>query len=66
MDCRETQALLTAFHDGELPAADRARVEGHLRGCPECRASWPTWRGRIRRPACRIRDPRIGTGSTPA
>ena len=36
MDCRETQALLTAFHDGELPAADRARVEEHLRGCPEC------------------------------
>jgi anti-sigma factor RsiW len=26
----------TAFHDGELPAAERARVEEHLRGCPEC------------------------------
>lgn len=38
MDCRETQALLNAFHDGELPAAERARVEGHLRGCPECGA----------------------------
>ena len=38
MDCRETQTLLTAFHDGELPAADRARVEEHLRGCPECGA----------------------------
>jgi hypothetical protein len=38
MECRETQALLTAFHDGELPAADRARVEEHLRGCPECGA----------------------------
>ena len=37
-DCRETQTLLTAFHDGELPAADRARVEEHLRGCPECGA----------------------------
>ena len=36
MDCRETQTLLTAFHDGELPAAERARVEEHLRGCPEC------------------------------
>lgn len=36
MDCRETQPLLTAFHDGELPDADRARVEEHLRGCPEC------------------------------
>ena len=38
MDCRETQTLLTAFHDGELPAAERARVEEHLRGCPGCAA----------------------------
>ena len=36
--CRETQTLLTAFHDGELPAAERVRVEEHLRGCPECAA----------------------------
>lgn len=36
MDCRETQTLLTAFHDGELPDADRTRVEIHLHGCPEC------------------------------
>jgi hypothetical protein len=36
MDCRETQTLLTAFHDGELPDADRTRVENHLRDCPEC------------------------------
>ena len=36
MDCRETQELLTAFHDGELPDADRTRVENHLRGCLEC------------------------------
>ncbi len=38
MDCRETRTLLIAFHDGELPAADRAQVEAHLRGCVECRA----------------------------
>jgi hypothetical protein len=36
MDCRETQPLLTAFHDGELPDAERVRVEEHLRGCPVC------------------------------
>ena len=36
MDCRETQTLLAAFHDGELPDADRTRVEKHLRDCPEC------------------------------
>jgi hypothetical protein len=38
MECRETQMLLTAFHDGELPAAERVRVEEHLRGCTKCRA----------------------------
>ncbi|MDA8121039.1 MAG: zf-HC2 domain-containing protein [Deltaproteobacteria bacterium] len=38
MDCRETKPLLTAFHDVELPDADRVRVEEHLRGCPGCRA----------------------------
>ena len=38
MECRETQTLLTAFHDGELPADGRARVEEHLRSCPECAA----------------------------
>ncbi len=36
MDCRETQTLLTAFHDGELPDDDRIRVDNHLRGCPDC------------------------------
>jgi len=38
MECPETQTLLTAFHDGELPAAERVRVEEHLRGCLECGA----------------------------
>ena len=38
MECPETQTLLAAFHDGELPASDRALVEEHLRGCPECAA----------------------------
>ena len=38
MDCRETRTLLNAFHDGELPPSDRARVEEHLRGCTECGA----------------------------
>ncbi|MGA8753791.1 zf-HC2 domain-containing protein, partial [Candidatus Deferrimicrobium sp.] len=38
MECRETQTLLTAFHDGELPSVERVRVGEHLRGCPECAA----------------------------
>lgn len=36
MDCRKTQALLDAFHDGELSDADRSRVENHLLGCTDC------------------------------
>lgn len=38
MDCREAGTQLIAFHDGELPEAERAAVEGHLRGCAGCRA----------------------------
>ena len=30
--------LLSAYHDGELPDVDRARVEAHLRECPTCAA----------------------------
>jgi anti-sigma factor RsiW len=30
--------LLSAYHDGELPAPDRARVEAHLRQCETCAA----------------------------
>jgi anti-sigma factor RsiW len=29
---------LSAFLDGELPPADRARVDAHLEGCERCRA----------------------------
>jgi anti-sigma factor RsiW len=30
--------ILGAYHDGELPDADRARVDAHLRECPSCAA----------------------------
>ena len=36
MDCRETQRMLSAYHDGELSPAERAGVEEHLRGCAGC------------------------------
>lgn len=39
MDCGKTRELLSAYHDGELAPADRARVEEHLRGCAECPAA---------------------------
>ena len=34
--CRDAVALMAAYLDGALPAADRARLEGHLAGCPHC------------------------------
>jgi anti-sigma factor RsiW len=34
--CREVLTGLSAYLDGELPAADRARVDAHLRACDRC------------------------------
>jgi hypothetical protein len=38
MECRKAQEMLSAYHDGELPEGDRARVSEHLETCPECAA----------------------------
>lgn len=38
MNCRTAKEMLSAYHDGELSVADRARVEAHLRRCPDCTA----------------------------
>lgn len=36
MTCRETQAALAAYVDGELGGAERLRVSAHLAQCVEC------------------------------
>jgi len=36
MSCERFEALLVAYADGELEAAERTSVEAHLRDCPEC------------------------------
>jgi anti-sigma factor RsiW len=36
--CREWRESLGAYALGHLPAEERAAVEAHLQGCPECRA----------------------------
>jgi anti-sigma factor RsiW len=36
--CDSFQILLSAHADGELGARERAQVELHLSGCPDCRA----------------------------
>lgn len=37
MNCQWT-GQLQAYHDGELPAADQAALQGHLSTCPACQA----------------------------
>jgi anti-sigma factor RsiW len=34
--CHEVLARLSDYLDGELPAAEREQVDGHLRGCDAC------------------------------
>lgn len=34
--CREAVELVTDYLEGTLDPRDRARLEGHLEGCPHC------------------------------
>lgn len=34
--CRELVELVTAYLDSALPGEERARVEAHLKACPDC------------------------------
>lgn len=43
-DCRDIEALLSPYADGELDAADAARVESHLAECAACRETLAAWR----------------------
>lgn len=36
LSCSDVLARLSDYVDGDLPAAERARVEDHLRGCDGC------------------------------
>jgi predicted anti-sigma-YlaC factor YlaD len=38
MTCQRIEELLSAYLEGELAAAERAEVDGHLAVCPECAA----------------------------
>jgi ferric-dicitrate binding protein FerR (iron transport regulator) len=39
VDCEQALALLSAHLDREVQPDDRAALEGHLAGCPSCRAA---------------------------
>ena len=36
MMCRQAVELVTDYLEGALSGSERARFEGHLRGCPHC------------------------------
>ncbi len=38
MNCRETEPMLSAYMDRELPAWEKTRVADHLSSCNSCRA----------------------------
>ncbi|MDH7569501.1 MAG: zf-HC2 domain-containing protein, partial [Armatimonadota bacterium] len=38
MECRRVRKELSVYLDGEMPAAERARVAHHLRQCAGCAA----------------------------
>ncbi|HVY95928.1 MAG TPA: sigma-70 family RNA polymerase sigma factor, partial [Solirubrobacterales bacterium] len=42
--CAELGPLLSAFCDGEAPAAEMATLREHLRACPSCRATLRAYR----------------------
>ena len=53
MKHEEFQVLVSAYHDGEVTAEERALVEGHLAGCGEC-AEMLTAYGRLGRTVHRL------------
>ncbi len=44
MSCEETLVLLMGYIDDELEAAERVRVEEHLRDCPACTRELESYR----------------------
>jgi hypothetical protein len=46
--CREWRESLGAFALGQLPEGERAALEAHLEGCPECRAELEALGGVVR------------------
>ena len=62
--CREWRESLGAHALGQLPAEERAALEAHLEGCPECRAELESLAGAAR--LLPLADPdRFGTAPQP-
>ena len=48
LSCEQVKERLSEYLDGELPAADRAAVEEHLRGCDACARFGGEFRATVR------------------
>ena len=48
LSCGDVLARLSDDLDGDLPAEDRAQVEGHLRGCEGCARFGGEFRSTVR------------------
>ena len=62
MTCRDVEARLGAYLDGELDAAESAAVAAHLKACPACSRSFE--RQRALRAALRAEVPALGAPDT--
>ncbi|TMK23006.1 MAG: hypothetical protein E6G68_01155, partial [Actinobacteria bacterium] len=47
MNAHDELDHLSAYLDGELDQAERARIDAHLPGCPECRTTLDTLRATV-------------------
>ena len=58
----ETSGRLSAYHDGELPAGERAAVERHLAECAACREALEQMR-RLSAALAGFEAPALGAGA---
>ncbi len=56
MTCRELNEFLLDYHAGELPEAQRALFEQHLRGCAPCMAYLASYEDTIKLGRAAFRD----------
>jgi len=56
--CREFELLMMAHYDGEISAADEARLQGHIKGCQACRKAFDEY-GRLVHASREIEPPKV-------
>ena len=65
MHCDDARRHLDALPDGDLAADERAALDAHLAGCPDCRAAAATLDHTCPRTSCTCRGPRKTTSVPP-